>query len=94
MSTLEQLKTILAEYKGKWFAIDKKRETLTPYDWQGIANKCEDAQLQCTPDDDGIWFLDGKLTVDNFDGNGWQWVWTPNSERFGSVQADAGEDND
>lgn len=91
MSTLEKLKTILAEYQGKGVAIDPKRKTMAPWDWQGITDRCKTASLQCACDDDGIWFSDGKLTISQGAGGKWEWVWTPISNRFGSVQADDGE---
>ncbi len=89
--TIEQLKTILAEYQGQGVKIDPQRGTMAPWDWQGIADKCKAASIQCTTDDDGIWFLDGKLTIEQVNGSVWEWVWTQKSTRFFSVQADAGE---
>lgn len=94
MSTLEQVKTILAKYEGRCFSIDPQRKTLSPLDWQGIADECKAASLQCTRDDDGVWFSDGKLTIAEGDGGKWEWVWTQNSNRFFSVKMDAGENND
>ncbi len=77
MSTLEKLQTILAEYQGVGLALDPHRETLAPRDWQGIADKCKAASLRCNPDDDGIWFDDGKLTIAK-EAKIWTWVWIPN----------------
>ena len=91
MGTLEQLKTILAEYQGQAVKIDPRRGTMAPWDWQGIADKCKAASIQCTHDDDGIWFRDGKLTIAEGADAQWEWVWTLNSTRFFSVQADFGE---
>jgi hypothetical protein len=88
---LEQLRAILAKYEGQGFSIDPQRKTLLPRDWQGIADECRAALIQCTPDDDGIWFLDGKLTIAKGNGAVWEWAWTPNSARLGPVRADAGE---